>query len=208
MSTPLRTSSGWREAGVARFVYISAAPVVPDGPVVGLRERDAGTGLPSALYPKTKAIAERAVLAADAEGFRTIALRPPAVWGPDNHHMEEVYERARAGKWRWIGGSHQTLSTIHVANLAEAVRCALASERGGEAYFVTDADQRPMRETFGAILRARGIEPGDQELPRVVAVAMAHVLGGAWRLLGLKSRPPVAPLMIRLMATEFSVDDA
>ncbi len=29
-----------------------------------------------------------------------------------------------------------------------------------------------------------------------------------WKLFGLKSRPPVPPLLIRLMAKEFSVDDS
>ena len=83
----------------------------------------------------------------------------------------------------------------------------LESEVGGEAFFVTDEDKRSMRTTFSAIMKAYKLEPGDKELPRGVAVFMAHLLGGIWKFLGLKSRPPVAPLMIRLMATEFSVSD-
>ena len=193
--------------GIKKFIYISAAPVVANEKVVNLKEKDETDGLPSALYPKTKAITERLVLAANTNTFQTIALRPPAIWGPNNHHYEDLFANAKKGKWRWIGGSHQILSTIHVRNLANAVSVALKSDKGGEAYFVTDGDRRSMRITFSAIMKAYGIDPGEKELPRSVALFLAHLLGGIWKTLGLKSRPPVAPLMIRLMATEFSVDD-
>ncbi|MFK7787664.1 MAG: hypothetical protein AB8B56_21255 [Crocinitomicaceae bacterium] len=113
----------------------------------------------------------------------------------------------KKGSWRWIGGGHQILSTIHTRNLANAVLSALNSNAGGEAYFVTDGDQRSMRTTFSALMEAEGLTPPDKELPRGLALFLAHLLGGIWRTLGLKSRPPVAPLMIRLMATEFSVSD-
>ncbi len=196
-----------QENGIAKFVYISAAPVVPGSPIVNLREAEAGSGLPKALYPKTKAIGEQQVLKANSDTFMTLALRPPAIWGPNNHHYEDLLANVKNGKWRWIGGGRQILSTIHVKNLANAVLAAFKSEKGGEAYFVTDGDRRPMRTTFEAILKAEGLDPGEKELPRAVAVIMAHVFGGVWKFLDLKSRPSVMPLMIRLMATEFSVSD-
>lgn len=143
------------------------------------------------------------VLAANTENFQTLALRPPAIWGPKNHHYEDLFAAVKKGKWRWIGGSHQILSTIHVRNLPNAVLASLKSDKGGEAYFVTDGDRRSMRTTFGSIMKAYGIDPGEKELPRGVAVFMAHLIGGIWKILGLKSKPPITPLMIRLMATEF-----
>lgn len=196
-----------KNAGVKKFIYISAAPVVPGSPIVNLSEDEAGSDLPKALYPKTKAIAEKAVLSAHSKGFQTLSLRPPAIWGPNNHHYQMLFDNVKSGKWRWIGGSHQVLSTIHVKNLASAILSAMKSEIGGEAFFVTDGDRRSMRKTFGSIMKAHQLDPGDKELPLGVAVLMAHLFGGIWKLFALKSRPPVAPLMIRLMATEFSVSD-
>lgn len=196
-----------KQVGISKFIYISAAPVVPGSPLIKLTEDQASSDLPKALYPKTKALAERAVLAANSPSFQTLSLRPPAIWGPNNHHYEELFDTVKKGRWRWIGGSHQILSTIHVKNLASAILSALHSKIGGEAFFVTDGDRRSMRTTFGAILKAHNLEPGEKELPRSVAVFMAHLFGGIWKLLRLKSRPPVAPIMIRLMATEFSVSD-
>ncbi|MEM8890704.1 MAG: NAD-dependent epimerase/dehydratase family protein [Bacteroidota bacterium] len=197
-----------RDAGIRKFIYISAAPVVPGSPIVNMTEALAREGLPQALYPKTKAIAEKKVLAANSEKMKTISLRPPTIWGPNNHHYEDFFDNIKQGRWRWIGGGRQILSTIHVDNLASAILSAIHSDKGGEAYFVTDGDRRSMRETFSEIIKAYGLDPGEKELPRSIAVILAHVLGGIWKTLGLKSRPPVAPLMIRLMATEFSVSDA
>ena len=195
-------------AGVQRFIYISAAPVVPGSPIKNLREHEAAEGLPAALYPKTKALGEQAVLAANKPGFTTLSLRPPAIWGANNPHFEELFTNARKGRWRWIGGSRQVLSTIHIKNLSAAISAAVKADvNGGEAYFVTDGDRRSMRTTIAAIMQAHGIDPGDKELPKGVAVLMANVLRVIWRLLGLKSRPPIAPLMIRLMVNEFSVVD-
>lgn len=150
-----------RKAGVTQFVFISAAAVVPGSPIVRLKESDAGPELPKALYPKTKALAERHVLASHRPPFNTISLRPPAIWGPNNPHADEMVELVEAGKWHWIGGSHQVLSMIHVRNLSAAVLAALASETGwGDAYFVTDGDRRSMRETFGRIFQVMGHDPG------------------------------------------------
>jgi len=196
-----------KDNGIKKFIYISAAPVVPGSPIINLSEKNAGSELPKALYPKTKAIAEKAVLEINSNTFKTISLRPPAIWGPNNHHYEDLMANVKNGKWKWIGGGHQILSTIHVKNLANAIMATIKSEKGGEAYFVTDGDRRSMRKTFTAILNAEGFDPGEKELPRFVAVFLANLFGGLWKVLGLKSRPPVMPLMIRLMGTEFSVSD-
>ncbi|MEO1653922.1 MAG: NAD-dependent epimerase/dehydratase family protein [Bacteroidota bacterium] len=197
-----------KECGVERFIYISAAPVVPGSPIQNLSEAEAQKGLPKALYPKTKALAEKAILAANTPDFTTISLRPPAIWGPDNHHMDEMLERVRKKQWAWIGGSRQILSTIHVKNLAAATRAAFEKGKGGQAYFVTDGDRRSMRETFSEIIKAYGLDPGQREIPLAVASILAQASESIWKLLGFKSRPPIPPLAIRLMAREFSVSDA
>jgi len=196
-----------KEAGIKKFIYISAAPVVPGSPIVNLAEDKAQKGLTKALYPKTKAIAEQKVLAANTKDFMTISLRPPAIWGPDNHHFEDLLQNVKNGKWRWIGGGEQILSTIHVKNLANAILSAFDSNNGGEAYFVTDGERRSMKSFFKDMLEAQGLNPGDKILPLSVASFVANMVEIIWKTLNLKSRPPVAPLMIRLMGKEFSISD-
>ncbi|MEW7290135.1 NAD-dependent epimerase/dehydratase family protein [Aquimarina sp. 2304DJ70-9] len=197
-----------KENGVHKFIYISAAPVIAGSPIINAKEIDAGFELPKALYPKTKAIAERKVLAENSKSFTTISLRPPAIWGNNNHHYEEIFARAIEGKWKWLGKGDQILSTIHIKNLGNAILASLVSEKGGEAYFVTDGERRPMRDFFTAILRSQGINPGDKSIPLPVASFLANTIDIIWKTFRLKSKPPVAPIMIRLMGREFSVDDS
>ncbi len=196
-----------RAANIEKFIYISAAPVIPGSPIVNLSEDQAGKELPSALYPKTKAIGEQEVLNANDKSFQTISLRPPAIWGPDNHHFDDLLENVKNGKWRWIGGGNQILSTIHVKNLGNAILASFNSDIGGEAFFVTDGERRSMKSFFKSILEAQGLNPGDKVLPLWIASIVANSIEVIWKTFNLKSRPPVAPLMIRLMGKEFSVSD-
>ncbi len=196
-----------REANIEKFIYISAAPVVPGSPIINLTEEQAGKGLPKALYPKTKAIGEQEVLNANDKTFQTISLRPPAIWGPNNHHYDDLLENVQNGKWRWIGGGNQILSTIHVKNLGNAILASFNSEIGGQAFFVTDGERRSMKSFFKGILEAQGLNPGDKVLPLWIASIAANSIELIWKTFNVKSRPPVAPLMIRLMGKEFSVSD-
>jgi len=196
-----------KEAGIKKFIYISAAPVVPGSPIINLTEDKAKEGLPTALYPKTKAIAEKIVLESNDKNFMTMALRPPAIWGPNNHHFEDLLKNVKQGNWRWIGGGEQILSTIHVKNLANAILAAFDSNSGGEAFFVTDGERRSMKSFFKVMLEAQGLAPGDKILPLWIAKGAANSVEFIWKLFRIKSRPPVAPLMIRLMGKEFSVSD-
>ncbi len=197
-----------KKNGVNKFIYISAAPVIAGSPIINAKEIDASFELPKALYPKTKAIAERKVLAENSKSFTTIALRPPAIWGNNNHHYEEIFARAVEGKWKWLGKGDQILSTVHIKNLGNAIIAALKSNKGGEAYFVTDGERRPMRDFFTAILRSQGIDPGNDSIPLPVASFVANTVDIIWKTFRIKSKPPVAPIMIRLMGREFSVNDS
>lgn len=196
-----------KQADIKRFIYISAASVINGRPLHNVDERYQSSKLPQDDYSKTKAIAERLVLAANEPEFETVALRPPAIWGPNNPHYEDMLKMARQGNWLWIGGGNHVLSSIHVENLAAAVEAALQNGHSGQFYYVTDGEQRSLKSFFTAILRAEGIEPGDRSIPRRLALVSAYVIEFLWKLLRLKTRPPIAPVMVYLMGTEFSVVD-
>lgn len=196
-----------RQAGVKRFIYISAASVINGRSIHNVDEAYQPRRLPQDDYSKTKAIAERLVLAANNPEFEVIALRPPAIWGPHNPHHEEMHTRAKQGNWIWIGGGNHVLSSIHVDNLAAAVESAMQNGQSGQFYYVTDGEQRSIKSFFTDLLKAEGIEPGDRSMPRRLVLALAYVIEFFWKLLRLKTRPPLAPIMVYLMGTEFSVID-
>lgn len=101
-----------RAAGVAEvgcLLLVSAAAVLCDGhPVVGADERAALPVAPCGAYARTKAEAERLVLAADREGLRTVAVRPPLVWGlGDTAFLPELVHAVRGHHYVWIDGGHR-----------------------------------------------------------------------------------------------------
>src|SRR3546814_8559363 len=79
-----------RAHSIARLIYTSTPSVTHRAgfPVEGGNERDTPYGDPfRAAYPATKAIAERAVLAANDATLATVALRPRLIWGPGDPHL-------------------------------------------------------------------------------------------------------------------------
>lgn len=197
-----------KAAGVARFIYISAVPVVADIPMYQLREEQASSDLPKGLYPSTKALGERVVLAANAPDFVTLSLRPPFVWGRNNPHFQEIIEAVENRQWVWVGGGRHVMSTIHVRNLTEAILASLERGRGGEAYFVTDGEFMNIRSFFKGLLAQQGVSAKGPSIPLWLAWISAHLIGGFWKRMGWKSRPPLNPVMIRMMGRELSVVDA
>lgn len=196
------------DSKITKFIYISAAPIVSGSPVVDVNEITANYTLPPELYTKTKAIADKYVLSKNSEDFKTICLRPPAIWGPNNHHYDDLLSNVKSGNWRWINGGNHILSTIHVKNLASAILVAIKSKENGKGYFVTDGDRRSVKEFFTKLLNAEGLYPGNKVLPLWIASPVAYSIHYIWKIFNFKSKPPAAPLMIRLMGREFSVDDS
>ncbi len=111
-----------RAAGVRRFVYTSTPSVVYNGlPLSGADESLPLTASSPSPYPLTKALAEREVLAANAPGFATCALRPHLIWGVgDPHLVPRILARAAAGRLRIVGGGQNLVDMVHVENAADA----------------------------------------------------------------------------------------
>ncbi len=200
-----------RRAGVPRLVHTSTPSVVhAGGPIAGGDE-----SLPYARhfrspYPATKALAERAVLAADSAELATVALRPHLVWGPgDNHLVPRILTRARAGKLRFVGDGSNRVDSTYVDNAAAAHvvaadRLAPGAACSGRAYFISQGDQRPIRELVNGIVTAAGLPPVDRTVPYPVAWAAGAVLECAtalpWR------RTTSEPLMTRFLAEQLATD--
>jgi nucleoside-diphosphate-sugar epimerase len=117
---------------VRRVVAVSAAAVVMGDPEPMV---DADETLPLqvrafAPYSSSKAEGERVLLEANRvrPDFETIALRPPFIWGTGMPSLDEMAEAVHAGRWQWVDGGTQAMSSCHVDNLCEAL--ILAADRG------------------------------------------------------------------------------
>ena len=194
-------------SGIQKFIYISAASVISGGVVKNVDETYKPKRLPGDPYSKTKALAEELVIQAAQPGFKTIALRPPLIWGPNNPQNAEIREAVSAGRWVWIGGGKHKLSTIHVDNLAAAIIAAIDRGRSGQVYYVTDGEQKAIKRFFTEMLQTEGIELGSRSIPRRLALVIAYTVQFFWKLFRIEARPPITPVMVHLLGTEFSVSD-
>jgi nucleoside-diphosphate-sugar epimerase len=196
-----------RRQGIRRLVYTSSPSVVFAG-----RDIEWGTeaapypGHYEAHYPKTKAIAERRLLAANGPELATIALRPHLIWGPgDNHLVPRLLARARAGKLRRVGRADKLVDSIYIDNAAEAHllaadRLAPGSPVAGRVYFISNGRPLPLWELVGDILAAAGLPPLRRSLSPRVAYVAGWLLETVYGILGIESEPPLTRFVARQLA--------
>jgi nucleoside-diphosphate-sugar epimerase len=111
-----------RRHGIARLVYTSSPSVVFNSrDMEGVDESVPYPTHYEVHYPRTKALAEQAILRANSPSLATVSLRPHLIWGPgDNHLIPRLLARARAGRLRRIGRGSRLIDSIYIDNAADA----------------------------------------------------------------------------------------
>ncbi len=194
-----------RTSGVSRFVFISSPSVAHSGSAL------AGTGAdpadPQAArghYSRSKAQAELDVLAADAPGFVTIAIRPHLIWGPgDTQLVGRIVARARSGRLALVGGGRALIDTTYIDNAVDAVVAALdrAPVGHGQAFVISNGEPRTVAELFERICAAGGAQAPTRSVPRALAWAGGAIAEGVWRLGGRTDDPPMTRFLAAQLAT-------
>jgi nucleoside-diphosphate-sugar epimerase len=199
-----------RTHGIGRLVYTSSPSVTHRAtqPVAGGTADDVPYGSHfKAHYPTTKAIAERAVLAANDGQLATVALRPRLIWGPgDRHLLPRLVQRARAGRLRLVGSGDNLIDTTYIDNAAQAHveafdRLGPGAVCAGRAYFISNGEPRRARDIINALLAAAGEPPIDQHVPFGIAYAIGAACEAAWTVLPLAGEPPLTRFLVEQLAT-------
>jgi nucleoside-diphosphate-sugar epimerase len=196
-----------RQHQVRRLTYTSSPCVVFAGrDQEGINESAPYPAHYEAHYPHTKALAERAVLAANGPELATVSLRPHLVWGPgDNHLLPRLVARARAGKLRRIGRANKLIDSTYVDNAAAAHvlaadRLAPGSPVAGQRYFISNGEPLPLWDLVNRMLAAAGLGPVTRSIPISMAHAAAWLLEKTWTVLRRRGEPP----MTRFLAHELT----
>jgi nucleoside-diphosphate-sugar epimerase len=186
--------AGQRAHRVPGLIYTSSPSVVfADSDLNGVDESTPYPLRYHAPYPRTKAMAERAVLAANDGGCATVALRPHLIWGPgDNHLVPKIISRAR--QLRRIGNADPMIDCTYIDNAADAH--LLAAERlmpgaqcAGRAYFISNGEPRPLWNIVNGILRAAGLQAVTRSISRPVAIFAALSMEAVYRIMRIKAEP-------------------
>ena len=206
-----------RAHGIGKLVYTSTPSVTHRAthPVEGGTADTVpyGEGF-KAPYAATKAIAERAVLAANDASLATVALRPRLIWGPgDNHILPRLVARARAGRLRLIGDGSNRVDCTYIDNAAQAhfdafAQLAPGAACAGKAYFISNGEPRTLRELINAMLRAAGAPPVEKTLSFPVGYAIGAVCEVAWTVLPLRGEPPLTRFLAEQLSTTHWYDMA
>jgi len=194
--------------GVRKLVYTSSPSVVhAGGDLAGVDESAPYPSAFHAHYPKTKALAEQAVLRANGEQLATVALRPHLIWGPgDNHLLPRIASRARAGRLAFVGGGHNLIDTTYIDNAASAHlnaldRLDIGAPCAGRAYFISNGEPRALKQIINALLGAAGLKPVNRTVPKPLAYIAGGVCEALWHALQLKGEPPMTRFLAAELAT-------
>ncbi len=199
-------------AGARTFIYISAAGVIQDDAGTPIRNADeSASTYPNhfAAYLASKARAESLVLAANKLGFSTIALRPPAIWGPGDPFSRQLPAAIKSGQFAFVDRGDYAFSTCHVDNVIEAIECALGCDDGGHAFFITDQEKWTFREFIVSIAGVQGLSIEElRSIPYWLASTAGRVMDATWAIMRKEGDPPVSRSMMRMIGREFSLNDS
>jgi uncharacterized protein YbjT (DUF2867 family) len=157
---PARIARLAREAGASRMVQVSAIGADAASP---------------ALYARTKAEGERAVLEAFPDAT---VLRPSIVFGPEDGFFNRFASMARfAPALPLIGGGRTRFQPVYVGDVAAAVLACLADpSTKGRTYELGGPRTYEFRELLDLMLREVGRHRALVPLPWGVAETMGGIL--------------------------------
>lgn len=199
-----------REAGGDSFVFVSS-PSIYTRPKdqVGLTEADPPSDRPMNAYAATKGEAERAVLAANAPRFATVAIRPRAILGPDDKVLlPRVLRLVERGRFPVMRGGRALVELTDVRDAARALVLAdiHRAAAAGRPFNISGGKPVTVRE-----LALRLGEALDRPITLVpvstgAIMAAAAVMQAVCKILPGRPEPPLTPYSVAALAWSQTFD--
>jgi 2-alkyl-3-oxoalkanoate reductase len=205
---------GCLKHGVQKLVFTSSPSVIYNQ--TDMENVDESAPYPSRYlsdYPKTKALAEQKVMAANGQqGLLTVSLRPHLIWGPgDPHLIPRIIERAKKGQLVRVGEGTNRVDIIYIDNAVEGhIRAWQALEPGspvaGKCYFLSDGKPVVLWDWINQLLVSLGIDPVTRSISYRMARNLGWVLEGVYRVFGLAGEPRMTRFLAGQLATSHYFD--
>lgn len=211
--------AGCQAHGVRKLIYTSSPSVIygksADGSVDHCHA-DESLSYPATYlchYPKSKALAEQAVIRANGErGLATVSLRPHLIWGPrDNHLIPRLIQRAQSGRLRQVGAGTNLISMSYVENTAAAHLqaadgLALDTPAAGQAYFINEPEPVAMWPWINELLGLAGMPPVKKSISPRSAYVVGAVLEALYSMLPIPGEPPMTRFLALQLSTSHYYD--
>jgi nucleoside-diphosphate-sugar epimerase len=192
-----------RGASVGRLVHVSSPSVAHAGAALsGVGAEPADPAAARGHYSRSKAVAERAALAADSPELGVLVVRPHLVWGPgDTQLVGRIVERARAGRLPLIGSGAALIDSTYVDNAAAALAAAVDARAHGEALVVSNGEPRPVGEVLARLCAAADVPGPRGHLPFWTARVAGSAVEAAWVVTRRRTTPPLTRFLAEQLAT-------
>jgi nucleoside-diphosphate-sugar epimerase len=205
---------GCLEHGVRKLIFTSSPSVIYDQ--TDMENVDESVPYPSQYlsdYPKTKALAEQEVIAANGkQGLLTVSLRPHLIWGPgDPHLVPRIIDRAKKGKLVRVGEGTNRVDIIYIDNAVEGhIRAWQALESGsvvaGQCYFLSDGEPVLLWDWINELLTSLGIKPVTRSISYGLAKSLGGLLEIVYRAFSVSGEPRMTRFLAGQLATSHYFD--
>nr|WP_320011623.1 SDR family NAD(P)-dependent oxidoreductase [uncultured Desulfobulbus sp.] len=193
--------------GVPNLVYTSTPSVVFDQRDINCGDESLQYGSkPLCHYAASKIAAEKAVLAANSDQLRTLAIRPHLVWGPgDQNLIPRLVERGQAKELKIVGSGTNKVDIAYIDNVVHAHILAAKNLAGeatgaGQAFFIGQKEPVMLWKWINELFLQLNIEPIDKRVP----FPIAYMAGALLELLGTLRKKNEEPKMTRFLANQLA----
>lgn len=199
-----------RRAGCDAFVFVSTPSVYAEArDRLQLTEASPPARRFANAYVATKAAAEKRVLAANAPGFATVAIRPRALVGPDDKVLlPRLLRVARSGRFPLFRGGKALIELTDVGDAAQALIAAdiRRAEIGGQVFNVSGGKPMSVRETLEAVFAALGLAPRLVQVPFGLAASACAIAEAVCARLPGRPEPPATVYSLTTLAFSQTFD--
>ncbi len=200
---------------IARMVYTSSPSVIFDGSdMEGVNESVPYPDHYMAEYPRTKAMAEKMVLASVSAEFAAVALRPHLIWGPkDTGLVPGILARGKKGNIRRVGNQKKMVDCTYIDNVVEAHLLAAealssSSPLSGKAYFISQDEPLDVWDFIARVLKCAGLPPVKGSVSPGVAYAAGAICEKLYGFFPSLGEPPVTRFAAEELATSHWFDNS
>ena len=192
---------------VANLIYTSTPSVVFDrANIEGGDESLPYARRPLCHYAASKIAAEKAVLAANGEQLRTVAIRPHLVWGPgDQNLIPRLLDRGRAGVLKIVGTGGNRVDIAYINNVVHAHLLAAKNLReigtaAGQAFFIGQKEPVVLWDWINELFAMEQIPLVKKRIP----FPLAYMVGGCLEMAAIVTGQTAEPKMTRFLAHQLA----
>jgi dihydroflavonol-4-reductase len=159
---------------IKKFIHVSSLAAI--GP--GEKDKPVNEATPPAPitpYGRSKLMGEEAAMTA-TDFFSVTVVRPPAVYGPRDYALYELFKSIAKGLSPSIGKYDKQISLVHVSDLVDGILLAAEKEAAkGRAYFISSEEVYSYNALIEMLAKIFARRVRSFALPRALAYGVATI---------------------------------